>query len=90
MTTVTTLPNEGGFMHGCFVAARSYSEPSPLFRADDKGVRAYLDRYAVIPMEVFEAMGGAEHPAFKAYHERARDEFNAQNDTAHNHDHARA
>lgn len=81
MTKVTTPPNEGGFMSQCFVAARSYSEPSPLFRADDKGVRAYLDRYAIIPREVFEAMGGTEHPAFKAFDERARGAFNAQNST---------
>ena len=76
-TVVSTPAGEGGFLRQCFVAGRSYVEPSPLFRGDDKGVRAYLDRYAIIPLEVFEAMGGAEHPAFRAFQEKANEAFRA-------------
>ena len=80
MTTVTKMPRDGGFMNQCYVVARNYTEP-PLFRADAENVRAYLDRYAVIPLEVFEAMGGTQHPAFQGFQERLSAEFNAQNDT---------
>ena len=73
---ITTPPNDGGHLFDCYVAARNYSEPA-LFRQDADGVHAYLKKYAVIPLEIFEAMGGTDHPAFAAFLERKRQEFYA-------------
>ena len=75
---VTTQANDGGHLTNCYVAPRDYSS-DPLFVAGDGVVRAYLDKYAVIPLEVFEAMGGTEHPAFAEFLDRKRQEFRSWN-----------
>ncbi len=49
------------FLTNCFISARD-TEDHALFDTDGY---CYLDRYAIIPMEVFEAMGGIGHPAIQ-------------------------
>ena len=59
--------SNGGHLIECLLVARPDAE-SALFRQhEDKSVTAYLDRYAVIPLELFEAMGGTDNPAYLSY-----------------------
>ena len=54
--------DSNGYIKNCLLINRKGG--GALFTTDGT---PYLDRFAIIPMELFEAMGGTEDPAYKAF-----------------------
>lgn len=57
-----------GYIRNCLIVNRAGSEEA-MFLSDGT---PYLDGFAIIPMELFNAMGGIEHPAYVAGYGPAR------------------
>lgn len=57
----------GSYITNCVLVAPPGHEP--IFN-DGGGIQVCLDHYAIIPLELFEEMGGGNHPAYRAWCER--------------------